>query len=253
MLQLRTWTGWRRIVAQFEASGYGLIGNFSRIASDVCGGRFTADAFQTEQCEQGERYVNHLFGERLPPTQGELRGQLQQALAGLSEAERLARFRRELYSLRQAEISIPDDGFEIVKRKDVQGYLDLAGPQMGFAVEKRLGARRVSKTFGGWLRGIAAVDVDGPERSPLSVAALTFQIELVEISPTITEVVALGDVAEAVLFYQLVAPPRNLREPPPQTLDFSAISKMAKHGVRAQLRFFDLLATDLAGTERVPT
>lgn len=249
MLQLKTWFGWRKIVAQFEDAGYGLIGQFSRLASELCGGRFSADSFQTEQCEQGERYVNHLFGERLPPTQGALRGQLHQVLAGLSEAERLARFRRELYSLRETEISILDDGVEIVKRKDVQRYLCLVGPQMGFTVEKRLGTRRVSKTLEGWLRGIATVDVDGHERSPLSVAALTFEIELVESSSTITEVVALGEVAEAVLFYQLVAPPRNLREPP-QIPDASMISRMAKHGVMAQLRFFDLLMNDLAENGR---
>lgn len=181
--------------------------------------------------------------------QGEFRSQLQQVLARLSEGERLARFERPLYSLREAEISMPDDGAEIAKRKDVQRYLDLVGPQLGFTVEKRVGGRRVCKAFGGWLRGVAAVDFDRVERSPLSVVELAFEIDVIDSAPAITEVVAPGEVAEAVLFYQLVSPPRNMREPP-QTPDAGAISRMAKHGVCAQLRFFDLLMNDLAENGR---
>ena len=249
MLQLRAWSGWRSVVARFGGAGYDLVGQFSRLASELCGGRFSAESFQTEQCLQGERYINHLFGQRAPPTQGELRGQLQQVLAGLSETDRLEKFRQELYSRREAEVSISDHDVEIVTRRDVQGYLDFVAAQMNFTVEKRFGVRCASKTLGGWLRGVAAVDVDGPQRFPLTVASLTCRIELVESDPTITETVALGEVAEALIFYQLVAPPRNMRDPP-QTPDARAISRMARHGVSAQLCFFDLLLQDLAETCR---
>lgn len=250
MLQLEAWTGWRRIVAQFEDAGYGLIGHFSRLASELCDGRFTAEAFQTEQCEQGEKYVNQLFGERLPTIQGKFRAQLQQVAARLQEADRLARFERPLYFFREAEMSIPDDGIEIAKQKDAQRYLDLVAPELGFTVRKRLGGRTVCKTYGGWLRGIAAVSTDRIQRFSLSVVDLALRIELIDTTPVITEVVAPGEVAEALLFYQLVPPPRNLREPPPQTPDSRAISNMAKHGVRAQLHFFDLLMNDLAENSR---
>jgi hypothetical protein len=103
------------------------------------------------------------------------------------------------------------------------------------------------KSFGEWgLYGAFGFEVGGIDRSrPLS-ADLSFDVGVGQ-ERRMESALGLGIVAEALLFYRSFVKPRDFTKLPPPP-DSETESRVAKHAIKAQLCFFNLLMEDLAET-----
>lgn len=249
MLELKRWMGARQVYDRFQESGFGLIHYVASVASELCGGAFTPDEFLSEQAGRADTFIGRLFQERHDPVDwGPLRQRLQTLLAGLSSEESREKFALPLYRFQRDESQTATDDFQVVRKVHIRDYAEHLAKRSGYVLRRGGKAplnRLMVKTFGDWgLCTFFFVDVGGLDRSEPNRAELTFMIGI-GLDRGVGSVLNLRELAGPITHYASLIKPHDVRKPPPLR-DAEEVSRFAKHAVRAQLCFAELLMTDLA-------
>jgi hypothetical protein len=251
-----------KVRAAFRQEGFGLPDAFARLAAGLCDGAFTSEEFAAEADHKRERILtqgeNHFEHPRIVQVWLD-------RMKAVGPHEAYERFTRPLAIARNEELERAVEPVEPRLRlaKDVKAYAESTGKESGYTLKrdgkvsdhfKRAMVKRMPRTG---LVGAFSMDAGGrpsftmrPNGAPVfftSMVGLYFWIGLREpagysgattadwLMPGLEQYDRIDGLARGARAWN------DLRGP----ADLDLVSRQAKLGVRAQIRFFDLLLAEI--------